>query len=50
MKVEYIGKSKDNLTNWREYEIIKIDSDGDYIVKDDFLNEINEYQSKFEII
>ncbi|MGF7058689.1 hypothetical protein [Brassicibacter mesophilus] len=47
-KIKYIGETTNHFVKGNEYKVIEIDSDGDYVVIDEFLNPISEYKSKFQ--
>ncbi len=49
MKVKYIGAGHGNFTKGEIYNVVGQDDEGDYFVKDNFNDVINEYSRMFEI-
>ncbi|WP_202707672.1 hypothetical protein [Sporosalibacterium faouarense] len=45
--VKYVGKSNNYFTKDKIYKVIHVDEDGDYVLIDDFYNEMLHYKSKF---
>lgn len=47
-KAKFTGATNNHFIHDNFYSVVEVDQDGDYIVIDEFMNEISEYKSKFE--